>query len=78
VNAGRILVGSGIGEMAFGLGGSRADLRQISPDGDFSPKNGNPDERLVSDKGWRYHPRFDFSGLFCAQSGLKLAYCMKT
>jgi hypothetical protein len=55
-----------------------ADLRQIGLQGDFSPKNGNPDERLVSDIGRRYHPRFDFSGLFCAQNGLRLAYCVKT
>jgi hypothetical protein len=41
---------------------------------EFEPNTGNRNERLVTEFGGRYHPRFDFSGPFCAQSGVRVGH----
>ena len=39
---------------------------------EINPNTGKQGKRLVSEIGWRYDPRFDFSGLSYAQSHLLL------
>lgn len=48
-------------------------LRQNWPTiAEITPNTGKRGKRLVSELGWRYDPRFDFSGLSYAQSFLLL------